>query len=535
MINRRVLAAAVAFSLAAGAAGLAIGQGMPPLSTDPAAAPAGEYAVDPMHTSVIARASHMGLSHFAVRFDKVDGHFTYDPAHPTASKVTATVDATSLDVGTQVLPAGNGKPEMTLNDHFIKERDLAGGSKTALATFVSTAITSTGAGKGTMAGDLTLNGVTKPVTFDVTFNGTRNMGAQRMGFTRPDHDQALRLRSDALPAAGGGQRRGVAGHRGRVRPQGGLILAGDDVAAAVRALKDGRLVILPTETVYGLGCDAGDPRAVGGRVRGQGRPRFNPMIAHVAGLAAADAVAVLDARARRLAEAFWPGPLTLVAPVARARGGVRPARAGAGQPWPCGPPTIPWPRRCSRRSAGRWPRPLPTARAGPAPPPSPTRWKRPAPSPPRRSTAGPAGWAWSPPWWRRWRASCGCSAPGGDHPASRSRPSPGPWPGATATATAPPGRLARHYAPAAPVRLGVERPAPGHGLHRLRPRGGGGPPGLEPQPRGRPGRGGRPTCSPICAPPTARGPAGIDVAPIPDRAPGRGDQRPVAARGGLVG
>lgn len=183
-MNRRILAAALAFTLAAGAAGLAMGQGMPAASKDPATAPAGTYVLDPMHASVIARATHMGLSHFAVRFDKVDGSFNYDPAHPAATKVTASVDAASLDVGTQVLTDPKTNTSQTLNHHFIAERDLAGASKTPVATFVSTAIHSNGDGVGTMTGDLTLNGVTKPVTFDVTFNGTLAMGPmQRMGFS----------------------------------------------------------------------------------------------------------------------------------------------------------------------------------------------------------------------------------------------------------------------------------------------------------------------------------------------------------------
>ena len=88
-----------------------------------------------------------------------------------------------------------------------------------------------------------------------------------------------------------------------------------DVEAAVGALARGELVLLPTETVYGLACDAGDPRAVARVFAAKGRPQFNPLIAHVTGLEAALRLAALDERARRLAEAFWPGPLTLVAPI----------------------------------------------------------------------------------------------------------------------------------------------------------------------------------------------------------------------------
>jgi len=88
-----------------------------------------------------------------------------------------------------------------------------------------------------------------------------------------------------------------------------------EIDAAVRALNDGRLVILPTETVYGLAADAADPLAVARVFEAKGRPRFNPLIAHVADLAAAERIAHLDDRALKLAQAFWPGPLTLVAPL----------------------------------------------------------------------------------------------------------------------------------------------------------------------------------------------------------------------------
>ena len=77
----------------------------------------------------------------------------------------------------------------------------------------------------------------------------------------------------------------------------------------------GGLVILPTETVYGLAADAGNAVAVAAIFEAKGRPRFNPLIAHVADAAQAEAIAVFDARARALADAFWPGPLTIVAPV----------------------------------------------------------------------------------------------------------------------------------------------------------------------------------------------------------------------------
>ena len=75
-------------------------------------------------------------------------------------------------------------------------------------------------------------------------------------------------------------------------------------------------MILPTGTVYGLAADAANPAAVAAIYEAKGRPRFNPLISHVADLAAAERLAVFDDRARALAAAFWPGPLTLVLPIA---------------------------------------------------------------------------------------------------------------------------------------------------------------------------------------------------------------------------
>jgi len=85
-------------------------------------------------------------------------------------------------------------------------------------------------------------------------------------------------------------------------------------AEAARVLAAGGLVAFPTETVYGLGADATDGRAVARLYEAKGRPAFNPLIAHVADAQAARALARFDADAARLADAFWPGPLTLVLP-----------------------------------------------------------------------------------------------------------------------------------------------------------------------------------------------------------------------------
>jgi L-threonylcarbamoyladenylate synthase len=97
------------------------------------------------------------------------------------------------------------------------------------------------------------------------------------------------------------------------------ILAANEAAAAVaaRTLRAGGLVAFPTETVYGLGADAGNAAAIARLYEAKGRPAFNPLIAHVGDLAAAQKIARFDAQAILLANAFWPGPLTLVLPKAR--------------------------------------------------------------------------------------------------------------------------------------------------------------------------------------------------------------------------
>jgi len=79
-----------------------------------------------------------------------------------------------------------------------------------------------------------------------------------------------------------------------------------------RVLAAGGLVAFPTETVYGLGADASNGRAIARLYAAKGRPQFNPLIAHVLDLAAASGLATFNRAAQRLAEKFWPGPLTLV-------------------------------------------------------------------------------------------------------------------------------------------------------------------------------------------------------------------------------
>lgn len=101
-------------------------------------------------------------------------------------------------------------------------------------------------------------------------------------------------------------------------PESNTKLLTADKAGVVRAaniLREGHLVAFPTETVYGLGADARNDQAVARVYEAKGRPNFNPLIVHIADLDAARQLAAFGQLAERLANAFWPGPLTLVVPL----------------------------------------------------------------------------------------------------------------------------------------------------------------------------------------------------------------------------
>lgn len=92
------------------------------------------------------------------------------------------------------------------------------------------------------------------------------------------------------------------------------------IGHAAQLLKDGALVAFPTETVYGLGADARNGKAVAAIFEAKGRPSFNPLIVHVASIEEAKSLVELPFVLERLARVFWPGPLTLVAPVKEGSG-----------------------------------------------------------------------------------------------------------------------------------------------------------------------------------------------------------------------
>ena len=130
----------------------------PPGKTD---APAGTYAIDPAHSTVVFRLSHLGFSKYTGGFGKIDGQLQFDPAHPEAMKVEATIDPRSL---TQPSPPPGFHDTLT-------GKDWLDAGKYPTITFRSTKVELTGPNTAKVTGDFTLHGVTKPVVLDATFNG----------------------------------------------------------------------------------------------------------------------------------------------------------------------------------------------------------------------------------------------------------------------------------------------------------------------------------------------------------------------------
>ena len=232
-----------------------------------------------------------------------------------------------------------------------------------------------------------------------------------------------------------------------------------EIAAAAKTLRAGGLVILPTETVYGLAADAGNAVAVARLYEAKGRPAFNPLIAHVLDTASAQAIAHFDDRALALAEAYWPGPLTIVAPIRDSRAVCDLARAGLD--------TV-----AVRAPAHPIAHELLLAFGGPLVAPSANRSGRPSPTTfadAVAETGAAARHALDGGSCRVGLESTVVSLLAG--PPRLLRPGVvtreqiealiGPLAEADLDARRSPGRLTRHYAPSAPVRLDVVEPAPG--------------------------------------------------------------------------
>jgi polyisoprenoid-binding protein YceI len=152
----------------------------PAAAKAPREAPAGVYTLDPDHTSVVFRVSHMGLSHYTARFTKIDGQLTFDPTSPAAQSVTATIDAGSL---------ATAYPDAAKLDFDAQiEKEFLEAAKYPQITFRSTKVEPTGAETARVTGDLTLHGVTRPVVLEVTYNGGYKAGGMdpkghRVGFS----------------------------------------------------------------------------------------------------------------------------------------------------------------------------------------------------------------------------------------------------------------------------------------------------------------------------------------------------------------
>jgi polyisoprenoid-binding protein YceI len=125
--------------------------------------PAGAYRIDPRHATVTFRIRHMGLAWLTARFDVEAGELTFEPQDPARSRLTASVDANSVNTG--VL---NRDSERAFDRQVAR---ALGAAQTQQITFASTSIERTGAHTARVSGDLTMNGQTHPAALDVTFDG----------------------------------------------------------------------------------------------------------------------------------------------------------------------------------------------------------------------------------------------------------------------------------------------------------------------------------------------------------------------------
>jgi polyisoprenoid-binding protein YceI len=138
--------------------------------------PAGAYRLDPRHAMVLFRVRHMQLAWLTARFDVEDATLELDPNDPSRSRLTASVDANSVNAGV---------PNEAAFDRALAR--ALGAAQTPRITFVSTAIERTGAHSARVTGDLTMNGQTHPASLDVTFDGGTvdplRGGAMVLGFS----------------------------------------------------------------------------------------------------------------------------------------------------------------------------------------------------------------------------------------------------------------------------------------------------------------------------------------------------------------
>jgi polyisoprenoid-binding protein YceI len=137
------------------------------------AAPAGDYVSDPNHSSVSFDVQHLGLSFYNLKFRTFDATVTFDPANIAASKVIATIKPTDILAGYPSDYVANhpGTKFKSWEDDLANSTNFLDAGQYPAITFVSTAVEPSGERSAKVTGDLTLKGVTRPVTLDVTFSG----------------------------------------------------------------------------------------------------------------------------------------------------------------------------------------------------------------------------------------------------------------------------------------------------------------------------------------------------------------------------
>ncbi len=140
---------------------LAFATGMTPLKQ----MPAGEYELDPTHASLVFKIDHIGLSHYTARFTDFSAELTLDPKDPTQSKLTASINPLSITTHYPNSEKKDFDKELATGEQWFNS------GKFPKVTFTMTSLEANGENRGIMKGDMTMLGVTKPVTFDVQYNG----------------------------------------------------------------------------------------------------------------------------------------------------------------------------------------------------------------------------------------------------------------------------------------------------------------------------------------------------------------------------
>jgi polyisoprenoid-binding protein YceI len=154
MMSRLLVSAALAM-----AAATAVAQPAPSVSRNPGTVPAGTYAVEPTHTRIQFTVSHMGFTDWYGDFTNASGSLRLDPARPQASRVEIEIPVASVSTTNATL------------DGELKSADWFDAARFPVMRFVSTRVTRTGPDRALIAGNLTLHGVTRPVSLVASFNG----------------------------------------------------------------------------------------------------------------------------------------------------------------------------------------------------------------------------------------------------------------------------------------------------------------------------------------------------------------------------